>query len=241
MKSIFPKAAFAAILLSSCSMLENMDYSSMTVCFEDINLDENGYIASVPYSDPESVVTFRNSYNADYGSFEGFAFSKMNDTETPGMANQYSVFADGGNSGSTNFAVYYYNTYESALEGKKIVFGDGIKVDLESVYVNNSTYAALAVRDGSDFSRKFADGDWFLLTIEATLADGEKQSVEYYLADYRDGKTFICDQWTKVDLSSLKNVVSVDFILTSSDSGEWGMNTPAYFCMDDFTFKYKKF
>ena len=35
-----------------------------------------------------------------------------------------------------------------------------------------------------------------------------------------------------MDLSSLGEVSSIEFVLTSSDNGEWGMNTPTYFCLD---------
>jgi len=35
-------------------------------------------------------------------------------------------------------------------------------------------------------------------------------------------------------LSSLGNLDSLSFTLSSSDNGAFGMNTPAYFCIDDF-------
>lgn len=236
---ILPAVAFSLFTFTSCNILEMDGFSSMTVCFEEMNLGEAGYISSAPYVSSESIVTFANSYNQEYGSYEGFAFSSLTDRTTPGYANQFSVFADGGAESSKNFAVYYYNTFESALEGKKIFFKEGIKVDLESVCVNNSTYVALSILNGSDFSRKFQEGDWFLLTIEATDVQGAKHQAEFYLADYRDGNNYVCDQWNKIDLSAMKDIVSVDFILTSSDNGEFGMNTPAYFCLDNFKFKYK--
>jgi hypothetical protein len=38
-----------------------------------------------------------------------------------------------------------------------------------------------------------------------------------------------------VDCSKLGSVDSITFYLSSSDVGSFGMNTPAFFCMDNFT------
>jgi hypothetical protein len=58
--------------------------------------------------------------------------------------------------------------------------------------------------------------------------------VEFYLADFRNGKSLIVKDWTYVDLSSLKLVDRIKCTLTSSDNGDYGMNTPGYFCIDNF-------
>jgi hypothetical protein len=42
------------------------------------------------------------------------------------------------------------------------------------------------------------------------------------------------DKWTYVDLTEFGKVDAIFFTLTSSDNGDYGMNTPAYFCMDNF-------
>jgi hypothetical protein len=46
---------------------------------------------------------------------------------------------------------------------------------------------------------------------------------------------YILKEWEWLDLTSLGLVTSLNFALESSDVGEYGMNTPAYFCIDDFT------
>ena len=227
--------------VSACSFLENKDFVTAEVTFEDISFDTTGFISSVPYSFEGGIAVFANNFQSEYGSYEGFAFSCLNDTETPGIVNQFSVYGNGGCDGSSNFAVYYYNTFESQLEGRKIIFSDDIRVNLESVCVTNSTYVALDMLNGSDFSKKFGPGDWFLLTVKAVCADGSEKSVEYYLADFRDGKSYVCNSWTEIDLSSMTDVLYMDFVLTSSDSGEYGMNTPAYFCLDNLKFRYRKY
>ena len=43
----------------------------------------------------------------------------------------------------------------------------------------------------------------------------------------------VVDSWELVDLSTLGTVYGLSFGLSSSDNGDWGMNTPAYFAMDN--------
>jgi hypothetical protein len=39
--------------------------------------------------------------------------------------------------------------------------------------------------------------------------------------------------WTYFDLSALGNVTRVEFNIEGNDSGAYGLNTPAYVCMDN--------
>jgi len=81
------------------------------------------------------------------------------------------------------------------------------------------------------------DPDWFLLTITGKdSSDAVTGTVDFYLADYRfddNSLDYIVDEWTWVDLTSLGGATKLEFDLDSSDVGTWGMNTPAYFAMDD--------
>ena len=92
--------------------------------------------------------------------------------------------------------------------------------------------------NGDAYAKKFEQGDWFKLTItgynESKAVTG---TVEAYLADLRSENTadhYILNEWKWVDLSPLGVVSSVKFVLSSSDVGQWGMNTPGYVCVDDF-------
>ena len=42
--------------------------------------------------------------------------------------------------------------------------------------------------------------------------------------------------WEKVNLSAMCKVDSVAFSFSSSDNGDFGMNTPAYVCIDNIEF-----
>ena len=120
--------------------------------------------------------------------------------------------------------------------------GDAIGHPVPGIYVNNNAYTYYSMLEGDAYAKKFGgvtgnDPDFFLLTIKA-YADGQlkSDSVDFYLADYRfadNSNDYIVDEWTYIDLSPLGDVDSLGFSLSSSDNGAFGMNTPAYFCIDD--------
>ena len=95
------------------------------------------------------------------------------------------------------------------------------------------------MRDGDAFARKFHNGDWFKLTVYGYSGGSIKpDSVSAYLADFLfpdPTMNYILNSWQWVDLLPLGNVDSLQFNLSSTDNGTYGMNTPAYFCMDNFT------
>jgi hypothetical protein len=92
--------------------------------------------------------------------------------------------------------------------------------------------------NGDMFAHKFHNGDWFKLTIYGYYGGAVSDSVSAYLADFLfpdSSMNYILKTWQWVDLLPLHDVDSLVFSLTSSDTGMYGMNTPAYFCMDNFT------
>ena len=95
--------------------------------------------------------------------------------------------------------------------------------------------------NGDSFAKKFGgvsgdDADWLLLTITGRdIADVVTGVVEFYLADFRfadNSQDYIVNTWQSVDLTSLGSVKSIEFSLSSTDVGEFGMNTPGYFVVD---------
>jgi hypothetical protein len=110
---------------------------------------------------------------------------------------------------------------------------------VNSFQINNTTYAALSMLNGDGPARAFttASNDWFKLTIEGfDSADSSLGTVDFMLADYSQGTEDLVEDWSLVDLSSLgTDVKSLKFGLTSTDNGEYGMNTPGYFAMDNLS------
>jgi hypothetical protein len=60
--------------------------------------------------------------------------------------------------------------------------------------------------------------------------------VELMLADYRfldNSQDFILDEWVFLNLSGLGVVSELQFSFQSSDVGDFGINTPQYFAIDN--------
>jgi len=202
------------------------------ISFESVELDESGFLNDFPDGLFLSDVDFYNYFDNEWLSWEGFAISKKTDRVTPGYDNQYSVYATSGANGSEKFAVAFAGFNQTT----NCRFIGNQEFQFKSLMINNSTYAALEIKNGG-LGKKFADGDWFKIIITGVNAAGkETGSVEFYLADFRNGKSYICQEWTEVNLKSLGKVNKLEFTFESTDNGDWGMNTPGYACIDDIKY-----
>lgn len=207
--------------------------------FEEFEIEQDSFLNGSDLSGGfESMDIFLpNDYNSDWSSWSGWALTNMSDITTPGFTNQYSSIAGSGSKASENYATSY------VLGTSHITINrDTDGWSLESLQVNNSTYAYLSMRDGDAFAKKFGgetgdDPDYFLLTIKGYQENDFIDSIDFYLADYRfenNDSDYIIDEWSEINLESIILADSITFQLSSSDNGQFGMNTPSYFCLDDF-------
>lgn len=211
-----------------------------TTDFEDLGLNVGEFLNQTPDGAFVSGrVSLNNFYDEVYDYWDGWAISATTDITTPGFMNQYSSAAGAGANGSSTYALTY-----AFLEQRIQLTGDAAGAPVNSMYVNNNTYAYLNMLNGGAPGKRFGgetgdDPDFFLLTIQGELNGVRTEEVvEFYLADYRfadNSQDYIVTDWTLVDLSSLGNVDHLILSLSSSDNGDFGMNTPAYVCVDDIT------
>ena len=211
--------------------------SADVATFEDLDLPVESYWNG---SDGSGGFTsggahFSNNYNADWDSWDGFSYSNVTDITATGLAGQYNAIAGTGQGGSANYAVAYVGWTSPPSITLNV---SGI---VDGLYVTNTNYVYYTMLNGDVFSKKFGaetgnDPDWFLLTITGKNMKGAVTGVvEFYLADFRsndNSQDYFVDSWEYIDLTSLGTVKSLEFALSSSDVGDWGMNTPAYFAID---------
>lgn len=189
----------------------------------------------------DGLAYFPCVYDTFPGGFQswmyGYAYSNMTDSLTPGYGNQYSSITGKGYNNSPTYVVSWWVNNKVFLKGK----AQGQPVN--GFYIANDAYAYYSMRDGDMFAKKFGgvtgnDSDWFKVVIRGFSGGVMKpDSVEVFLADYRsqdNTKDTIYRGWRWVNLLPLGKVDSLEFDLSSSDNGQFGMNTPAYFCMDNF-------
>lgn len=221
--------------------IQTLAVSQSVAGFENFNLEPGKYINNAEPADgfESGSIFLPNEYNEEFSFWSGFAISTDTNTTSPGFLNQYSAYPGEGALGTTAYAMgYIYDPVVIHLNEK------AIGKPMIGMYVANSTYGYLSMRDGDGFAKKFGgetgtDPDFFMMTIKkysgGVISD---DSINVYLADYRSSspqKDFIVQGWKHVDLSILGEVDSLVLSLTSSDVGAFGMNTPAYVAIDQIS------
>jgi hypothetical protein len=180
------------------------------------------------------IATFNNVWNSSWSYWkDGWMYSNNSDSTTSGFTNLSSSIVGQGANSSSNYAIGINNTYI------KIDTSNG-SAPISGMYITNTTYAHNSMRDGDQFAKKFtnADQDYFKLTITSFDNGMNVDSIEFLLADYTHSDStldYILNDWQYIDISSLGVVDSIKFSLTSSDNGTFGMNTPAFFALDDIS------
>jgi len=241
-----------AIAIANFSYAQTVDFESVTIASES---EWNGSDLS---GTPDSVITatdttiyfnsefnfsglnFTNQWHSNWGYLSGgWAFSNKTADTVPGFAGAYNSYAGGGADGSSNYAVTHIGA------GKEMSFESGVTAVFSDISVTNNTYAAYSMLNGDNYAKQFGgatgnDADWFLLSVIGYDAAGTvTDTVKFYMADYRfsdNSQDYIVKDWTTVDLSSLGAVNRVRFELSSTDNGNFGMNTPAYLALDNVNF-----
>lgn len=242
----------ACVLIAIVAIISQRVSHAQIVDLEDLPLDPDSFYNGSEFVDQggkpfeSGGVTFNNYFSNQFGFdyWDNFAYSNMTDGATPGEGNQYSAYAGGGSRGSSNYAVGFDGGVGAVLS-----LPDGYNP--VSLQLTNTTYAALAMKNGYGVAHAFggADGntpDWFLVTISGLDANGQAipgmSPVPFYLADYRfanNSLDYIVNQWKNVNLTSLAGARELMFTVTSSDVSVFGgiafPNTPTYFALDDLS------
>jgi hypothetical protein len=227
-----------AMMIGVFAMM-GLGLSAQTVNFEDVVLDSTGYYngSDLKGGFTSNGVFFPTAYDTTYFYWSGgFAASNIQDDTTAGFMNIYGAYAGKGYNNSANYVV--------AQNYSGLKFPSDMR--LNSFYITNTTYAGLSMRDGDDFAKKFGgtdgnDKDFFTVTVYGYI-NGVKltDSILVYLADYRfdnNSEDYILKDWTKVEVPlGLISADSISFALNSSDIGQFGMNTPAFFAIDEMSF-----
>ncbi|MCU0422728.1 MAG: DUF4465 domain-containing protein [Bacteroidia bacterium] len=234
------------IFTSLIVVLTIVNLKAQTVAdFESLGLSTNQVLngAGDPVNSNFSSgnILFNNTYQTVFGGYwsAGWAYSTLKNDSTPGLTNLYASYAAKGNANSMKYGV---GQQGSTIRTSGADAGDTIY----GFYVTNSTYAGLSMKTGDMFAKKFGgnngdDPDFFVMTIKG-WKNGNllNDTVAFYLADFRSPQStndYIIKDWTYVDLKSLGKVDSIRITLQSSDVGQFGMNTPAFYCIDDIITK----
>ncbi len=216
----------------------------LTETFESFELSNSGFLIGTQPNDTlrGDYLNVINDYTPAWSSWMGFAISNIQNNTSGDYSNQYASITNGGDN-SNQYAIMYSN-------GSIVLHNPSY---LRSMRVTNTTYGALTMQNGDPFAKQFGsplnaagieDGtngaDFFRLLLTFELMDGTQLSTikEIYLADFRfedDTQDYILTNWLTVEFPEIENEVikAIHCSFESSDMGEWGMNNPAYFALDN--------
>ena len=209
----------------------NSEFKTDKGKLDEKNSSDNYNLYHTTFSDAKDLLTLTHSYTTEYGFAGGFTYTNKTDVSTPGFTNISAITGKG----------KFGETYLTAATGQKttITLQNPENYSFKEIWVTNATYAYLAIKDGNDGfggARKFKEGDYFKLIMTGYDSTNKKiGSQDFYLADYRDKKTEVINEWKQIDLSAFHNATYIEFTMDGTDKGDFGLNTPQYFCVDGIT------
>jgi hypothetical protein len=206
--------------------------------FEGYNLPNDSFYNGIDGKGffENEALRFPSVYDTTYFYWSGgWALSNKTQKDTKGFNALYIGIPGSGYQSST----YIIGQHGSVIQNKR-----NNSRNIIGFYVSNSAYSYWSMKEGDQFAKKFGgsdgkDPDYFLLTTHVWQNGSVVKSHETYLSDFRssdNSKDFILSAWAYVDLTDTvkQGIVfdSLEFRLSSSDTGSFGMKTPAFFIVD---------
>lgn len=123
-----------------------------------------------------------------------------------------------GAGGSAKYSIWAYNSYMADMV-PGFSFDGGVTRKIVSLEVNNVAQYWQRMKIGYYSKPAFSDGDWFDAIFTGYDAAGKETGmVVVPMADFRNGKSFIMDTWTEVDMTALGEVNKVVLNYDASDA-----------------------
>jgi len=235
-------AVLSAAAFCSCNREDDVKNEAV-VSFETLLTEANSqFIADgtpnslgfqeTEFTDSEGLIGFKHYY-ADWGggySFAGFTYMNLTDNQTPNSPAPISGKA------KTGHVYIAADSSEGEYGTPAVLTIKDSKYALKGTWITNSTYAYNGMVAGDYMATAFKTGDWYKVVATGyDEAGNETGKAEILLADYKTDSDKPVSEWIWFDLSPLQDAVKVKFMPDSSDKNEYGMLTPAYFCLDGMT------
>jgi len=186
---------------------------------------------------PSGLFQMNYGWDTSFGGYfgDGWAISRKNYNKVEPSDFSKHLYCASTGKGFESSEIYAIGTRNAYFEMNKSNMDSGWV--LWEMQLTNSTFARNSMLFGDAFARKFnaSDKDSFVLVINGFNNGQLKGTKRLVLADFRDADTtkhFILNTWKSVSFEGWM-VDSVHFDMESSDNGDWGMNTPAFFALDN--------
>lgn len=229
MKKSFLFVAALALTFAACQKQGEVE-DKFVASFEEAAISPSASESVFQYSVDTTVFlssgNFTLQQSVAYGGsyVSGAVVSNITTTDFKDYTDANKSVAGGAFAGK-NYIVWY----EDGFTGNVIKLKTAAVVP--GMYVCNNVYAYNSMKNGDDFAgAPFGAEDYFTLTVTGSLNGvAVNTKVDFDLARGTD----IVTAWTYVDLSKLGKVDQLTFTMSGSRTGDYGLNTPTYFCIDN--------
>ncbi len=164
-----------------------------------------------------------------YGGMFACGFGPSNHTTSTGVTSYSSASLCGLEGLGNTYMVGYYSDFIGTEEHNVVRKEDDTPFYPIGVYVNNSMSAYNYMNTAS-----FAN-DGHYLNIIATGYDENGNVTGSSITSLANANNVV-KEWKYFDLTPLNECVKVVFTLQTDDDSGYGMNIPAYFCIDAFSY-----
>ena len=164
-----------------------------------------------------------------YGGMFACGFGPSNHTTSTGVTSYSSASLCGLEGVGNTYMIGYYSDWIGTEEHNVVRKEDDTPFYPIGVYVNNSMSAYNYMNTAS-----FAN-DGHYLNIIATGYDEDGNVTGSSITSLATANNLV-KEWKYLDLTPLNECVKVVFSLQTDDDSGYGMNIPAYFCIDAFTY-----
>jgi hypothetical protein len=237
----------AAAFITNGAQAQN--YVTLDLKNTNFQFNEEGAWDQTYQTDTALVIKHATFYHgAGTGFWEGFTLANNNDSTwhqaDQWLDYQWGSMAGGGAQPTTQgtFTSVHGDPSIPYIVASQPFYGDwSITLDKQyemvAILLANHPYPYYVNQEGNGFARKLdQQGDFLKLTIHGSrLGQEDYRIVEHTLAFVDEHGTLQQErQWIYVDLTSIGTVDKINFKLESTDNHpQWGMNTPAYFCIGE--------
>ena len=244
--SIFAGLALCAALTSCNNNSEPQTediWVTMDFTLDDIYYTPQGYWDGVYNTEegPFGLFPMVFSHKAEvtefdgvqYKSFTGFCPSIVDDqSDHSGDDWTKYQFASIANPYMFGYLIAHWDVRENdntPLEERSCLINFGYaSVRPVAMTVTNTAYTYYAMKNGTAFSKPFTESDNLYLDVYGVTSKGvTKLGVSIPLARNNE----FVEKWQQIDLTPLGEVQYIYFTMRSTDTGEYGMNVPAYFAI----------